>query len=657
MSQINYNFRNGIGTRINLIDTADVIDYNNYMLEKVNSPGFVAIRNSKVNEIANLENQLLLKSDTCTIRKLKGFLDNIHNVDPKQIKHLLKNNFYDPTIMKEIMCTMNSLVYLQPNLHGALKPNERIKEWIKNLQRIGSESAKGFAFKGDLRNADSAFVIKTPKDAKEDLIHELLVGIELNSLRAYVPNFAYVFGGFKCTPPILKQDPQIFDSRKSAPVSWCDNANKNVVQYIIYENIAPAQSFLDYVKSCTFVQFLNKYLQVVFALLIARKIKDFTHYDLHHDNVLIKSLNGEKVSIPYNNDLGNIEYLETDGISTIIDYGFGHVRLSGQSEQLGPFSASAEKGQSIGIVGYEWAGIFADKSSTFYDVYKLLMFCLQGMLQNKNFDCYQRAVDLFKFFNSTEDPQVAIEKQGALLFPVPLNQKTVSLKLEDYISYIRRNIPEYKLIMSDQPRTSRVLGCTGNDICVSSAGAIELLGYTSNKLVDNIFDFYDLVSRLEAEGRTGDIRQLLQTVDYNKCINEAVIEYNKESDKIIRYFQSNVNISVPSLSLMSERGQIDTKEFLNSNFMIMYKSFIIDTAEINESFQRLSLIYECILFLKKYYPNLEISDIIESHDIMMEYYSDFLLILDSVKNDAIYLGADGMSRLQLPELNILSNNI
>ena len=169
--------------------------------------------------------------------KLKGLSHNMYKLNVDKLKSLTRSNFYDPIIMKEIFQVMNAIVYLQPNQPSAVNPNERIKEWLKNLERIGSESVEGFAFKGDLRNSSSTFVIKSPKSSERDLLHEFVVGLELNELRSYVPNFAYVFGGFKCTPPILKDEKSGLSDlpignykTDSKPVSWCDNSNKNLVQ-------------------------------------------------------------------------------------------------------------------------------------------------------------------------------------------------------------------------------------------------------------------------------------------------------------------------------------------------------------------------------------------------------------------------------------------
>jgi len=627
---------------VNRIDTIDVIRYNELVTYQLRTPQMenqVLLR-SKIIE-AN-ERKYLENSNAQILRKLKGLAENIYKLNVDKLKSLAKFNFYDPIIMKEIFQVMNAIVYLQPNQPSAVNPNERIKEWLRNLERIGSDSVEGFAFKGDLRNATSTFVIKSPKTSEKDLLHEFVVGLELNELRSYVPNFAYVFGGFKCTPPILKEEyaglpnlPTGNYKNEIHPVSWCDISNKNSVQYIIYENIAPGVTFKEYVSKCTFSQFLDKYLQVLFALMILHIKKKGVHNDLHTDNVIIKTLQGNKISIPYLTELGTIEYLETDGISTIIDFGFTKLEL--------------KDGTPIGITGFEQLGIFYDRVSPFYDAYKLLMFSMFEMLTQKNMVCFQKCITLYRFFNVTEDPVQAIQQQSKYFFMTPYNQKTTHAGLGDFISYIRNNVPEYKFIMSTTSRTSRVLGCTGNDICISAADTIEILGFNDKKIISNVFDFYDIVSRLENEGRLKDIQEILSTVNSLTLLEDGITKYNLETAKIKQYFNTKERVAI------SIHG-IDVNLLLRDPFRSDYLNFIIDTAEINESFQQIELIHDCIIFLNKYFPQ-DLTEIEQNYNLILDYYADILTILDIIKNDAIYLGPQLIKQLNLPELEILSKNI
>ena len=50
-----------------------------------------------------------------------------------------------------------------------------------------------------------------------------------------LPNFAYIYGGFKCSGPILNDNNKVVD--------WCVNNNYSV-NYILYENYQYFTGFL-----------------------------------------------------------------------------------------------------------------------------------------------------------------------------------------------------------------------------------------------------------------------------------------------------------------------------------------------------------------------------------------------------------------------------
>src|SRR5579884_2098120 len=121
------------------------------------------------------------------------------------------------------VCPVDSL----PNLQ------ERLGEWFTQLKRIGTESTAGFAFQGDMKKEKNVFIVKTSQNPEtDDLQHELFVGLfGLNQLRSTkqglpVYNFAYIFGGFKCSPPLVS--PQ-----DKTAVAWCNNM-KDTVNYVFY---------------------------------------------------------------------------------------------------------------------------------------------------------------------------------------------------------------------------------------------------------------------------------------------------------------------------------------------------------------------------------------------------------------------------------------
>ena len=75
------------------------------------------------------------------------------------------------------------------------------------LNPSSSQGDQGMVFKvSTTKNKEPFAILKfSPKiiDIENDnIIHEILVGMVLNNLREYTPNFMYTYGGFICSPPI-----------------------------------------------------------------------------------------------------------------------------------------------------------------------------------------------------------------------------------------------------------------------------------------------------------------------------------------------------------------------------------------------------------------------------------------------------------------------
>lgn len=620
---------------VEIVNSNDLIKFNNEMMNYIKVPENVRELTKLKNAIDSVEKELLLRGQVCTQRKLSTLQDHLTSIDPTKIKTLLRDYFYDPEIMKEIACTVNSIYYLQPLQPGAVKPNERVKRWLRELTQIGNESVFGYAFRANFSTSKGAFIIKAPRNPNNDLLHEVTVGMTLNTLRSYVPNFAYVFGGFKCTPPIIEEIHNPTGKTDRVPASWCNTSNNLNITYAIYENIAPAISMKEYTEKCTFNQFLDKYLQILYALLVAQQLYDYGHDDLHGENVLIRSLDSSRrISIPYNTEKGTIEYLNTDGIATIIDYGMSHIKVKGQ--HLG----------SIDAIPY---GVYPNRTVPLFDAYKLLMFSLESMLHSKNFNCYQGASKLYSFFNQTEPLEQALSKQRNLVYFLPYNAKTRGATLSHFLGFIRKNVPEFNSIVSNSPQNSRVLGCTGNDVCLSEGKVLSLLGANDELHLNNIFDFYDLVSRLETEGRNEDVTHLIQDFDIDNALLEAYSRYNQILVEIDTYF---TNETLQTYSICGLRcNNLTIPQIYTS-----YKTFLLDTSHVYELFQEATLIYDAIKFTVRYYPTLDITELHNNYNVLMVLYNDFLLIIDSIRSDYKYLGPQGVKQYQLQELEVLARS-
>ena len=517
------------------------------------------------------EEAYLSRVPMCPLNQLKDLRDHISNIDPNKFKELIANHYYDPVVMKEAICTTNSLFYLLPEEPGNYAINDRVREWITRLKQIGSPSVEGYALSAALTNnlisANELFVVKAPRDPLFDnLLHELFVSFHLNELRQYNPNFAVSYGGFKGTPPVIDSNKQV--------VSW-NLKSSSPVNYILYENIQPAISFGKYVEDMPFENIIDKYLQVLYALLLANKLIDYTHYDLHAENVLIRDIpnNGlnNKVAIPYLTERNEIEYIMTNKIATIIDYGFNHVKIDGVH---------------YGIYDRVSYGVNPDRSFPIYDAYKLMMWIIFRMKSALNMD-YRKFEPLFRFFNKTDNFDDAIKAQVKYVYSLPYNNQTASIKLTDFLTYIRQRIPP-SIIVQEKPET-RILGCNGTDICMAKENVIETLELNQPIKVSSVFQFYDVVSRLKAENREDTIIDISTRFDFNQAMQQASIKFDQINARIANLKSNLYGLNIETLRVST---------LLNNNEVYQkHRQYVMNILEIWDLIHTLIVLIDAIRYV------------------------------------------------------------
>lgn len=521
----------------------------------------------------------------CPLNQLRDLRDHISNLDPNKFKELIANHYYDPVVMKEAICTTNSLFYLLPNEPGNYEINDRVREWITRLKQIGSPSVEGYALSSGLTNnlvsANDLFVVKAPRDPLFDnLLHELFVAFQLNELRQYNPNFAITYGGFKGTPPVIDSNKQV--------VSW-NLKSTSPVNYILYENIQPAVPFGKYVENTPFEEILDKYLQVLYALLLANNLLDYTHYDLHAENVLIRDIpnnemsvangvngmNGlnDKVAIPYLTERDEIEYVMTDKIATIIDYGFNHVKVDGVN---------------YGIYDRGPYGVNADRSFPIHDAYKLMMWLAFRMKSALNMD-YRRFESLFRFFNKTDNFDNALDTQIRYVYSLPYNNQTASIKLTDFLTYIRQTIPEASSIVVQEKPNKRILGCNGTDVCTTKEHVVETLELNQPITVSSVLQFYDVVSRLNAENRLDAITDISTRFDFNQALQQAFVKFDQINARIANLRKNLFGLNIETLRVFT---LLNNKEVYQK-----HQQYVMSVLEIWDLIHTLIVLIDAIRYV------------------------------------------------------------
>lgn len=441
-------------------------------------------RDDAVREQEGMEKSLLQDSTPCALASEGGLHGKGPYLKTEEIKKLARNRFYDVNAMKAIACSLDSITYIPEA--GGLTASERIRHWFRGVRQLGEDTVEGYAMEGTYGNASDLFILKAPRRGK-DLIHEIIVGMYCtNKMRAFNPNFSYVYGYMKCSPPVI-------DAKTTEVISYC--YGKNDVEYVIYENVTDSISMREFVETCTGKEWLEVYLQVILSLLDAHARFRFTHYDLHAGNVLIqKKVRFDKnetrsggvvpfqIKYPY---YGRDIYLRTSNLARIIDYGFGYFEYMSKSYGKG---------------GYERYSIFRDKPFPMADAYKLLA----GSAVQAGPEAKKVIAQVFTFFNSKQDMDTALKGQSDYYYCLPyIKDQTALWTFGDLLDHIETECKDYRSIISKTRSKDPLLGCEAE--CFNLSKTVEQIGGYSEELPYDIFTYYDVLDRSEGAERKGII--------------------------------------------------------------------------------------------------------------------------------------------------------
>lgn len=283
------------------------------------------------------------------------------------------SHWYTAKVQHELACIITQK--LKENhvaVNDLVVGSVKLQELFTPIAQLSSEAESKFGVtaRTGLQGSDFCAILKYTVNAdlrkKELLIHEIAIGLVLNTLRDYTPNFMYVYGGFLCSPMIGPDQPSSDPSYNRAfqPGRLCAaNENKDSVHALmlseLVHNIDPEAKLhyvVDYLQNAkiTEVEVTSILLQLIFSLTLAHRRFNFRHNDLHNRNIMVHEQNpkarGQKLTlqIPYftterENIKGKIVatlrtytgatgYLttfehETFIVPQIIDYGFSYLEF------------------------------------------------------------------------------------------------------------------------------------------------------------------------------------------------------------------------------------------------------------------------------------------------------------------------------------------
>lgn len=279
---------------------------------------------------------------------------------------------------------------------------------------------------------------------EQDLLHELFVMfLYTNRLRKIIPNFQLCYAGLKSRRPGLGGKELDRDRTTCIGICPCDTSQS--VDYLLLERV-PGIKMTQALELCTIEEFLSMILQVAFALELGAIHFGFTHYNLHPDNVIIRSIPRTKVRYFHNNKMF---LLETSSVAVLTNFEMAHVKHKYEGVvSAGDETARSEfivnQSEHFGAVGYDALGIFYNETRPFYDIYKLLMFSLR-ILKSKNKTVFKEARKAAKFFGFVYvvdlDKALDAEYKFGYLYSKTVSDKERSRSIRDFIALLFFEFP------------------------------------------------------------------------------------------------------------------------------------------------------------------------------------------------------------------------
>ena len=324
--------------------------------------------------------------ETFILEKLKNYKSynqlTKHNLDElsSYLRILLNQESPTGSDMKAIVYLFDNLfsIGLKKDLKekGLCSLSKKIQNCVKKMEQIQVKSKEGFVYVTDFFTSDIQVIVKIPQNSNsfDSKIREYFIGIRsLNNLRYLTPTFVYTFGAFSCPKPSKK--------------GTIGQTNK-MTAYVLYEKI-PGESFHTLLKNdkLDFKDWLILFFQLLLGLEIAQRESRFTHFDMHADNVMVRSDQVVSYTVPL--DMCNYNINNTTSVPIIIDFGASTTYIDGK--YIGSYDYIKH-----GMLNFIVPG---------HDMYK---FIISSIRRTTNKKLKQKLMSLFRFYQN-DDPYFIIE--------------------------------------------------------------------------------------------------------------------------------------------------------------------------------------------------------------------------------------------------------
>ena len=195
------------------------------------------------------------------------------------------------------------------------------KEWLSFDTVFNKPSKQGIVGLLEMKNNTSdKLVFKISQYINYLTQHESIVMKGLNTLSSYCPHFCRSIGTILCdVEPKCKKQDNPFNILSKHPIKK---------EALLCEFIDKSCKFYNYIRSDRISEdvLYSTVKQVILALAIAQRKKQFSHYDLHSFNIMMRKCDKDAVFL-YILDADNQFVIPTYGhYPVIIDFGFSYIK-------------------------------------------------------------------------------------------------------------------------------------------------------------------------------------------------------------------------------------------------------------------------------------------------------------------------------------------
>jgi hypothetical protein len=220
--------------------------------------------------------------------------------------------------------------FFAENLSGEYTELPEFLEFHSSFVKGGKQGVLGLLMDPETRKK---YVYKISQYINHLVNHEYTILNGLNTIREFCPHYCKTLGKFRINvPDSYKKLDNPFEAEPKQTLIGTD--------VLLMENIGGSRKLYRYLKndavSPDIVMSLIK--QTLLATVMASECVQFTHYDLHSNNILVRKCPVNSVFL-YVLDENRTYLVPTYGYyPTIIDFGFSYIKNCESSPAYGPLA-------------------------------------------------------------------------------------------------------------------------------------------------------------------------------------------------------------------------------------------------------------------------------------------------------------------------------